>query len=40
MYTTEIVQILTWPALIIISYQVIKFTLKKFEKKLESGEKK
>ena len=33
MYTTEIIQILTWPALIIIAYQVIKFTLKLVEKK-------
>jgi hypothetical protein len=35
MFTTEIIEILTWPALIIIAYQVIKFTLKLVEKKLE-----
>lgn len=39
MYTTEIIQILTWPALIVISYQVIKYVLTKFESKLEAEEK-
>lgn len=36
MYTTEIIEILTWPALIIVSYQTIKFSLKIFGKKLEN----
>lgn len=36
MYTSEIIEIITWPILIILSYQVIKFVFKKFEKKLET----
>jgi len=35
MYTSAIIQMLTWPVLIIISYQVIKFVLKKYESKIE-----
>jgi len=29
---------LTWPLLIIVSYQVIKYLLKKYESKLEAEE--
>lgn len=35
MYTNEIIQMLTWPLLIILSYQLIKWVVKKFERKLE-----
>ncbi len=38
MYTNEIIQMITWPVLIIISYQVIKFVLKKYENKMEEGD--
>ncbi len=33
MYTTSILWILTWPVLLVISYQLIKLAVKKFEKK-------
>lgn len=33
MYIDSIFWILTWPALIIISYQLVKFLVKKYEKK-------
>ncbi len=36
MYTSSIIWMLTWPVLIIISYQLIKLVVKKFEKKIES----
>jgi len=38
MYTTSILLMLSWPVLLIISYQVIKLMLKKYESKLESNE--
>ena len=38
MYTREIIEMLTWPILIIVSYQVIKFLMKKYESKLEDEE--
>lgn len=38
MYTTSILLMLSWPVLIIISYQVIKLVFKKYESKLESLE--
>ena len=31
MYWTEILWLITWPALIFISYRVVLFALKKFE---------
>ncbi len=34
-YTSEILWYLSWPLLIVISYQAIKWALKKFEKKEE-----
>ncbi len=41
-YLHEILWYLSWPLLIVISYQAVKWTLKKFEKtnqeKSESGE--
>lgn len=39
MYTKEIIEMLTWPVLLIISYQVIKFLLLKYNHKLEAPEK-
>ncbi len=36
MYTSPIIWMLTWPVLIIVSYQVIKLVVRKFEKKIES----
>lgn len=38
MYTTPILWMLSWPVLIIISYQLVKLAVKKFEKKLEEKE--
>lgn len=38
MYTTSILLMLSWPVLLIISYQVIKLVVKKYDSKLESGE--
>lgn len=38
MYTSEIIEMITWPLLIIISYQVIKLVLKKSEAKLEEDD--
>lgn len=35
MYTNEIIQMLTWPILIILSYQLIKWVIKKYEGKFE-----
>ena len=39
MYTSPIIWMLTWPVLLIISYQLIKIVVRKFEKKLEVTEK-
>lgn len=36
MYTEPILWMLSWPVLIIISYQLIKLAIKKFESKTES----
>ena len=36
MYTVPILWMLSWPILIIVSYQLVKFAVKKYEKKLES----
>ncbi len=36
MYTTPILWMLSWPLLIIIAYRLIKFVVKKYEKKMES----
>lgn len=38
MYTTPILWMLSWPVLIIISYQLVKLAVKKFEEKLEENE--
>lgn len=38
MYTTSIILMLSWPVLLIISYQAIKLVVKKYENKLEAGE--
>jgi uncharacterized membrane protein YjfL (UPF0719 family) len=38
MYTSSILWMLSWPVLLIISYQVIKLVVKKYESKLESEE--
>jgi hypothetical protein len=35
MYTTEILWLLSWPALIYISYLAVRWAVKKFESKLE-----
>lgn len=35
MYWSSIIWFLTWPALIVISYQLVKFVMKKFEAVLE-----
>lgn len=39
MYTSPIIWMLTWPVLIIVSYQLIKLVIKKYEKKIEAEEK-
>lgn len=36
MYLTSILFYLTWPVLILVSYYLIKFAVKKMEKKWES----
>ncbi len=36
MYQDAIIEMITWPVLIIISYAVIRFVLKKYESKMES----
>ena len=38
MYWSSIIWFLTWPALIIISYQLIRFAVRKFELVLEKEE--
>lgn len=35
MYTTPILWMLSWPVLIIISYQAVKWAVKKYETRLE-----
>ena len=35
MYTNAIIEMLTWPVLIILSYAVIRFVLKKYEQNIE-----
>lgn len=35
MYWSSIIWFLSWPALIIISYQLVKFAVKKYETVLE-----
>ena len=37
MYATSIIWILSWPILIIVSYQVIKLVVRIYEKKIEKG---
>jgi len=39
MYTSSIIWMLTWPVLLVVSYQLIKLVSKKYEKKLEAEEK-
>lgn len=36
MYTVPILWMLSWPVLVIVSYQLVKFAVKKYEKKIES----
>ena len=38
MYTSSILWMLSWPVLIIISYQLVKLTIRKYESKQEAGE--
>lgn len=38
MYTTSILLMLSWPVLIIVSYQLVKLAVKKYESRLEEGE--
>lgn len=38
MHTEAILWMLSWPVLIIISYQIVKLVVKKYESKLESGD--
>ncbi len=38
MHTTAILWMLSWPVLIIVSYQAVKLVLKKYEDKMESDE--
>jgi len=38
MYIGEFLMYLTWPLLITVSYFLIRFTLKRFEKKRKAGE--
>ncbi len=38
MYTSSILWILSWPLLLLVSYQAIKFVVKRFEKKIENEE--
>jgi len=39
MYTTPILWMLSWPVLIVVSYQLVKLAVKKYESKLEAQEK-
>lgn len=39
MYTEAILWMLSWPVLIIVSYQLIKLALKRFESKAETSKK-
>ncbi len=36
MYTAQILWMLSWPVLIIVSYQLVKLAVKKYETRLES----
>jgi len=36
MYTAQILWMLSWPVLIIVSYQLVKLVVKKYEIRLES----
>ena len=36
MYTAQIVWMLSWPVLIVVSYQLVKLAVKKYENRLES----
>lgn len=36
MYTSSIIWMLTWPVLIVVSYQLIKLVVKKYDQKPES----
>lgn len=38
MYTTPILWMLSWPVLIVISYQAVKWAVKKYEARLEEKE--
>jgi hypothetical protein len=38
MYITEILLLLSWPALIVVAYYIIRFALKKFESNLPEKE--
>ena len=38
MYTTPILWMLSWPVLIVVSYQLVKLAVKKYEKQLSSEE--
>ncbi len=38
MYIGELLMYLTWPLLIVVSYFLIRFTLKRFEKNRKTGE--
>ncbi len=38
MYTAPILWMISWPVLIVVSYQLIKLAVKKYESKLESEE--
>jgi len=40
MYTSSILWMLSWPVVIIISYQVVKLVVKKYEARLEQQEEK
>jgi len=39
MYTTEIIWLLIWPVLIILSYRLVLIAIKRFEKKRMQTEK-
>ncbi len=36
MYTSSIIWMLTWPLLIVVSYQLVKLVVKKYDRKFES----
>jgi hypothetical protein len=38
MYIGELLMYLTWPVLIVISYFLVRFALKRFEKNRNAGE--